>query len=140
YKIAGVQITSAALSDVTAFAQTLLDDANAAAARTTLGLGSMATQAASAVAITGGTINGVTIGGTTPAAGTFTTVDASGQVTITNAGLRLTTTSNGIASFVNFGLRNFGIQTSSPNAYTFTLDNVAAGDLNLVVKTNGTFG
>ena len=35
----------------------------------------------SAVAITGGTINGTTIGASTPAAGDFTTLDATGQVT-----------------------------------------------------------
>lgn len=46
---------------------------DATTARTNLGLGSIATQAASAVAITGGSINGTTIGGTTAAAGTFTT-------------------------------------------------------------------
>jgi hypothetical protein len=38
------------------------------------GLGTMSTQAANSVAITGGNINGTTIGGTTPAAGTFTSV------------------------------------------------------------------
>jgi hypothetical protein len=43
------------------------------------GLGSMATQAASAVAITGGTINGTTIGATTPAAGTFTNLSVTGS-------------------------------------------------------------
>jgi trimeric autotransporter adhesin len=36
------------------------------------GLGSMSTQNASAVAVTGGTINGTTVGASTPAAGTFT--------------------------------------------------------------------
>ena len=40
----------------------------------------MATQNASSVTITGGTINGVTIGGTTPAAGTFTTVTATSGI------------------------------------------------------------
>ena len=44
--------------------QTFIDDfmtsADAAAARTTLGLSTMATQAASAVAITGGTLSGIT--------------------------------------------------------------------------------
>ena len=38
------------------------------------GLGTMSTQNASAVAVTGGTINGTTIGATTAAAGTFTSV------------------------------------------------------------------
>lgn len=38
------------------------------------GLGTIATQNANAVDITGGTINGTTLGATTPAAGTFTTV------------------------------------------------------------------
>jgi hypothetical protein len=43
------------------------------------GLGSMATQAASAVAITGGTIDGTTVGATTPAAGTFTNLSVTGS-------------------------------------------------------------
>ena len=49
----------------------------AAGARTALGLGTIATQAASSVAVTGGTINGTPIGGTTPAAGAFTTLSCS---------------------------------------------------------------
>jgi hypothetical protein len=40
------------------------------------GLGTMSTQAASNVAITGGAIDGATVGATTPAAGTFTTLTA----------------------------------------------------------------
>jgi len=42
------------------YAKTLIDDADAAAARTTLGLGSIATQAANSVAITGGSITNLT--------------------------------------------------------------------------------
>ena len=42
------------------YAKTLIDDADAAAARTTLGLGSIATQAANSVSITGGSITNLT--------------------------------------------------------------------------------
>jgi hypothetical protein len=49
-------------------------------ARTGLGLGSMATQAAGSVAVTGGTVNGVAIGGTTRAAGAFASVASTGEV------------------------------------------------------------
>jgi len=54
-----------ALATFTAFGRSLLDGADAAAARTTLGLGSMATQAANNVSITGGTIDSVTLDGGT---------------------------------------------------------------------------
>jgi hypothetical protein len=64
------------------------------------GLGTMSTQAASNVAITGGTIDGATIGGTTPAAGTFTTLTATGQTSLGGAvgseGLRVITTASGV--------------------------------------------
>ena len=44
------------------------------------GLGTMSTQNANSVTITGGTVNGTVIGGTTPAAGSFTTVTATGGI------------------------------------------------------------
>ena len=44
------------------------------ASHTLAGVGTMAGQDANTVAITGGAINGTTVGGTTPAAGTFTTL------------------------------------------------------------------
>ena len=51
-------------------------------ARTSLGLGSIATQSAGSVAVTGGAINGTTIGATTPAAGTFTSLTSSGAASV----------------------------------------------------------
>lgn len=51
------------------------------------GLGTMSTQNSGAVAVTGGTIDGTTIGGTTPAAGTFTSVAmTSGTITTSPSG------------------------------------------------------
>lgn len=54
-----------AMASLTGFARTLLDDADAPTARGTLGLGTLATQAASNVSITGGSIDGVTLDGGT---------------------------------------------------------------------------
>ncbi|HEY1034006.1 MAG TPA: hypothetical protein VGE09_03380 [Pseudoxanthomonas sp.] len=53
------------LGSITAAGRALLDDASASVQRTTLGLGSMATQDAGAVNITGGTIDNITIDGGT---------------------------------------------------------------------------
>lgn len=51
-----------------------------ATARTSLGLGTIATQNANGVAITGGTINGTSIGATTPSTGAFTTLTATSGI------------------------------------------------------------
>lgn len=51
---------TASLATFTAAGRALVDDADAAAQRTTLGLGTMATQGAGAVAITGGSVTGIT--------------------------------------------------------------------------------
>ena len=58
----GATTASAALTalGLSNYAKTLIDDADAAAARTTLGLGSIATQASNSVAITGGSITNLT--------------------------------------------------------------------------------
>jgi len=78
------------------------------------GLGTMSTQAASSVAITGGTINGTTIGGSTAAAITGTTVTAT---TFTGAGTGLT----GTATSLSIG----GNAATATSATTAT--NIAGG-------------
>ncbi|KKU57293.1 MAG: hypothetical protein UX79_C0015G0001, partial [candidate division WWE3 bacterium GW2011_GWB1_47_11] len=68
-------------------ANNLSDLNNTTTARTNLGLGTMATQNANAVAISGGTIDGTTVGASTASTGAFTTLSATptstNDVTIT---------------------------------------------------------
>ena len=68
-------------TDITATGISLLGSADAAAGRTALGLGNIATQANTAVDIDGGAIDGTVIGANSAAAGSFTTINASGTIT-----------------------------------------------------------
>jgi hypothetical protein len=61
----------------TSAGRALIAGADAAAQRTTLGLGTLATQSAASVAVTGGSINGTAIGATAASTGAFTTITTS---------------------------------------------------------------
>jgi hypothetical protein len=61
-----------------------------ASARTSLGLGTIATQNSNAITITGGSINGAAIGASTASTGAFTNLSVSGNLTV-----------NGITTTVN---------------------------------------
>jgi hypothetical protein len=82
-------------------------------ARTGLGLGTIATQNANSVGITGGAIDGAPLGATTPAAGTFTTLTATGQtdlggdVVVTNTPLIFKNASNNEAFRINTSGANY---------------------------------
>lgn len=56
---------TATLADFTTFGRSLVDDADASTARTTLGLGTIAVQNSNNVSITGGSIDGITFDGGT---------------------------------------------------------------------------
>ena len=86
------------------------------------GLGTMSTQNASAVAITGGTINGTTVGASTPAAGTFTAL-ATTTGTVTTAPTAATDIANKqyvdglVASGIHF---HTPVRVESPTPLTAT--------------------
>lgn len=105
-------------------------------------VGTMATQNANAVAITGGTINGTVIGGTTAAAGSFTTLGATGNVNLAvNNGASIVSIGTGTTTGgVNIGSTTNSTTIGGPlaqsgGAFSFTgaggTSALLAGTLNL---------
>ncbi len=101
----------------TSAGRALLDDADAAAQRTTLGLGTIATQNASSIAVTGGTITGGTITGITDLAVADGGTGASDAGTArTNLGVEIGTN----VQAYDAGLQSIAGLTTSANQVVYT--------------------
>lgn len=117
---------------------------------TALGLGTMAAQDANNVAITGGTVNGVVIGGTAPAAATFTSLSAnsatvSSAVVQGNLQVQGNLLVSGSQTFDGVTFANGGIQVAgglsgdsvTANAVSATNISGTVADLRTLRVTNG---
>ena len=101
---------------------TALADTNIAISNSQVsGLGTMSTQNANAVAITGGTINGAVIGGTSAAAVTGTTVTATSQFSGPGTGL------TGTASGLSIGGSAASATTAGSVTNSLTINSGGAG-------------
>ena len=109
---------------------------SASGARTGLGLGSIATQDITSVTLTGGTMNAVVIGGTTAAAGSFTTINASGAITGALSGNA--TTATALATGRTIGMSGDGTWTSA--SFTGAGNVTGAMTLATVNSNVGSFG
>lgn len=128
---------TAAVADFSSFGRSLVDDADAAAGRTTLGLGTIATQDANNVSITGGSISGVTTLSVTGSANATVGINVNSAGVIGYSGNQVRW---GLASswfqqawYTDSVLRmlldingQLGIGTSSPSAHLHTLESDAA--------------
>lgn len=100
---------------------TAASNTNIAIANTAVsGLGTMSTQNANNVAITGGSINGTTVGASTASTGAFTTLSASSGATISGGNLTFSSTAQRITGdFTNATITNRVLfETSTANSTT----------------------
>lgn len=99
---------TAATTDLTSFGRSLIDDADAAAARLTLGLGSIATQNSNSITVTGGSISGASISGSSFSGGSISGL--SSALSIADGGTGATTAS---VARTNLGLGSIATQNST---------------------------
>jgi hypothetical protein len=119
---------------VSAFAQTMLDDADAVTVRSTLGLGSMATQSSGSVSVSGGTLTGVTVATPTITNPTITGGSFTGMtdIAIADGGTGASTASSARA---NLGLQD--MSTQAPGAVAITGGSIT-GITDLAIADGGT--
>lgn len=127
-------IATWAESAITSFGRTLVASADAAAARTSLALGTISTQAASAVSISGGSIDGTTVGASTPSTGAFTTLSASGKLTA-SAGQVVSSTVPGAYPYTVLA-SDYLILVDTASARTINLPNAPTTNTVYVIKDN----
>ena len=109
---------------------TALSEANIAIANNQVsGLGTMSTQDATSVAISGGSINGTTIGGAVPAAGTFTNATlTTGTITTAPANANDLVNKSYVDTIAATGITYHApVKYEAPNPYTVTYNNGVAG-------------
>ena len=111
------------------------------------GLGTMSTQNANNVAITGGAIDGTTVGATTPGSGAFTTLVAAGaSITSANVGTAVVTTGsvgNLTVTGASVASANVGvalITTGTVSNLTATAASIASANVGTAVITTGSVG
>lgn len=142
YSLSGFSVTSGSL-----YLGPPVSFGDAATTRTNLGLGTLAVQNANAIAVTGGTITGLTqlqstnAGFGTPTVGGYTLVTGAGQValngdvaigqaTTTNARLEIAFTKT-----AQYGLRLHQLGSDTTGVYPVTLTNVANGEIGSISST-----
>ena len=121
-----------ATTGLTTYGRSLINDADAATARTTLGLGSIATQTASAVAITGGSATLASLTSTSSSLGTV--VITGGTATLSG----LTATSATITGGTIAGITDLAVADGGTGASTAANARTNLG-LGTLATQNGTF-